>query len=67
MKVSELVTLLQKLPDQDVEVLVNVRVHTQAYGVAQVTPWDVDQAYGGATIEISLPENMHVVKRKRLA
>lgn len=63
MTVAELIARLQRLDKQDVEVLVNVRVHTRAFGVAQVTPWDVDHSYGGATVEISLPANMYVVTR----
>lgn len=64
MKVSEMIERLSKLPDHDKEVLVNVKVRTKAFGVAQVSPWDFDQSYGGATIDITLPDGMHVVSRK---
>jgi len=64
MTVSELIEKLSKLPNQDVEVLVNVRTMTQVYGRAQVTPWQVSQAYGGATIDITLPEGFSVSQRK---
>jgi hypothetical protein len=64
MKVSELVAKLQALPNQDAEVLVNVRTPTKVFGVAQVTPWDVCQSHGGATIEITLPKGMAISVRK---
>jgi hypothetical protein len=61
MTIRELIAKLGKLDDLDREALVHVRVHTQAFQVAQVTPFEVD--YGG--IWISLPNNMHVVERRR--
>ena len=65
MTVRELIELLQKRPNQDGEVLVNVRTQTQRYGQAQVTPFEVSGAYSsGATIEISLPEGVYIGKRK---
>ena len=64
MTVKELIAELQKLPNQDQEVLVNVKTTTQVYGRAQVTPWDVDQSYGGATITVTLPEGMYVGSRR---
>lgn len=64
MKVNELIAQLQKLPNQDIEVLVDVRTSTQVYGLAQVTPWEVSPAYGGATIKITLPSGMYIAKRK---
>lgn len=64
MTVKELIAELQKLSNQDAEVLVNVRTHTQVYGQAQVSPWWVDHSYGGATIEVTLPEGMSIAKRK---
>lgn len=63
MTVSELIEKLQKLPDRNKEVSINVRTRTQAYGQAQVSPWDVDQSYNGATIEVTLPEGMYIGKR----
>lgn len=50
--------LKQNEPDAEASVL--VRVHTQRYTVAEVTPFDADHR----GIWISLPENMHVVERK---
>jgi hypothetical protein len=66
MTVAELVQKLQQLPNQNKEVLVNVKTYTQVYGKAQVTPFDVDQSYNGATISICLPEGMVVSKRKSM-
>lgn len=66
MKVSELIAKLQKLPDQEQEVLVNVKTYTRVFGVAQVTPWEVDQSYSGATITITLPEGMSVARKRRV-
>jgi hypothetical protein len=65
MTVNELIQKLQKLPNQDIEVLINVKTYTQAFGVAQVTPFAVDQSYTGATISLTLPEGMSVSKRVR--
>ena len=64
MLVKELIAELKKLDNQYAEVLVNVRTYTQAYGLAQVSPWQVDQSYGGATIEVTLPEGMSISKRR---
>lgn len=65
MTVIELIDRLKKLDNQSAEAIVNVRVCTQAFGVAQCKVWDVDQSYDGATLEITLPDNMHVVVRKQ--
>jgi PDZ domain-containing secreted protein len=56
---AELIELLRRNDPQQ-EATVWVRVHTQAHSVAQVTPFEVDQA----GVWISLPETMHVVKRR---
>jgi hypothetical protein len=63
MLVSELIEKLQKL-EPNREVLINVRTWTTAFGSAQVTPWEVNQSYGGATIEITLPEGQYIGTRK---
>lgn len=65
MLVKELIEQLQKLPKQDIEVLVNVRTYTKVYGQTQVSPWQVDQSYNGATIEITLPEGFSISERKK--
>jgi hypothetical protein len=65
MTVNELIKKLQALPNGESEVLVNVKVRTQVYGQAQVTPWDVDQSYNGATISVTLPEGYAIKKNKK--
>jgi len=64
MTVGELKKRLEGFSD-DETVIVNVRVHSQAFGVARPTPWDVDHQYSSCTIEVTLPDNMHVVTRKK--
>lgn len=64
MTVSELIDKLQALTNKDATVMVNVRTFTRASGQAQVSPWDVDQSYQGATIHITLPAGQSVVTRK---
>jgi hypothetical protein len=64
MTVRELIEQLCKL-DSEADVMVAVRSWTQAYAVAIVTPFDVSADYSGATVWVSLPENMHTVSRKK--
>jgi hypothetical protein len=65
MTVLELIVELQKRPDQNGEVLVNVRVETSRYGLAQITPWAISGGYSaGAVLEVTLPEGMYIAKRK---
>lgn len=63
MTVGELKKHLADFGD-DTTVIVNVRVHSRVFGVAQPTPWQVDHKYQSCTIEVTLPDNMHVVTRK---
>lgn len=63
MTVNELITELQALPNKDIPVLVNVKTETKVFGQAQVSPWEVSQSYGGATISITLPEGFSISKR----
>jgi hypothetical protein len=63
MKVQELIEKLRRC-DHDAVVNVAVRVHTQAHAVAVVEPFELDRAYQGCTLWISLPANMHTVERK---
>jgi cytochrome oxidase assembly protein ShyY1 len=50
--------------DDNEDVLVGVRTHTQKYAVANVAPFEV--SHGAAVmIWISLPDNMHTVERKK--
>jgi len=64
MTVSELIEKLSNLPNQSETVLVNVHTETKAYGLAQVTPWEVCQSYSGAVIEITLPKGFSISQRK---
>jgi hypothetical protein len=60
---QELLELLKRC-DHDATVMVAVRVSTQAHAVAVVEPFEVDRAFQGCTLWISLPANMHTVERK---
>jgi hypothetical protein len=60
--VTDLIERL-KTCDHDAVVNVAVRTHTQAYAVAVVSPFELDHAYQGCTLWITLPENMHTVNR----
>lgn len=64
MTVEELIEELKR-HDHNAVVNVAVRVHTRAHTVATVKPFLLDRAYEGCTFWISLPENMHVVERKK--
>lgn len=61
MTIKELMSKLSAFPNPDEEVLIWVRTHTRAHSVAHITPFEVDHS----GIWISLPENMHVVERKK--
>ena len=63
MTVQELIEKLQTR-DPAAEVNVVVRTFTQSFAVAHVSPFEVDDSYGGCAIWISLPQNMYTVKRK---
>ena len=63
MTVKELIGKLETF-DPNAAVIVSVHVYTRPYSVAGVTPFEVDQGYGGCALSISLPDNMHVVERK---
>ncbi len=63
MTVKELRERLASFGD-DEPVRVNIGVSTQAYGVAQPTPWEVNHGYGACTLEVALPDCMYVSRRK---
>ena len=66
MKVRELIAKLQAM-DPEKNVLVSVRTQTSRYSLAECVPFDIDHAYGAATIHISLPKGLYIARNKRSA
>jgi hypothetical protein len=63
MTVEEVIKKLRTL-DPKTELLVSVRTYTGRSAHTQVTPFEIDKSYGGATLHISLPQGFYVGKRK---
>lgn len=64
MKVCELISYLQKLPNQDARVEVAVGTTTQVYPQAYVSPFEVSQGGDGCRIYVHLEKGQSIATRK---